>query len=154
MTDQISDKLCIGYRVLPLEGWRLYGVITGDITQNHGWGQPYPFRNQPSPVPFPPCTALWRGSIASYELAPDGRLWLTGYEYPFTNLPTQRISEALKGDFWLVLKEKFLGPRMYLPFRSSTIVADSDKWIYEKPPWMRLFARGGGRHSPWSPPLR
>ena len=133
MTDQISDKLSVEFPGLSLDDWRLYGVITGDPTQNYGWGEPYPFRTKPSPPKNPPCSALWRGYVASYRLTLDGHLCLTGYEYPFAkHHPPQEVSERLEGDFWLVLKTQFRAPRMYLPFVSSTVVPDPARWLHEK----------------------
>jgi len=127
MTDQISDKLSVEYPGLSLEGWRLYGVITGDPARNYGWGEPYPFRHKPSPPENVQCSALWRGYVASYQLAADGRLWLTGFEYPFSHVPPQAVSEPLEGDFFLVLKMHFRARRMYLPFVASRGAPDPAK---------------------------
>ena len=37
-----------------------------------------------------------------------------------------------EGDFFMVLKSKFDGPRQYVPFVDCHLVTDSDRWLHER----------------------
>jgi hypothetical protein len=89
-------------------------------------------------------TSLWRRYIAKYRLNQDGSLELVSYEYPISGPPgPDPAGETLEGDFWLVLKETFFGPRTYIPFRAGKIVVDKAAWVFEDSPNPSAF-------SPWA----
>ena len=129
VTAQSPDTLVVEHPNVALEGMSLYGVIRGDIRVNDGWGERYPVRGEPDRFFGAKCTALWRGSVATYRLSPSGRLELVAYEYPFSDHPSTDVREHLEGDFWLVLKKHYDGPRMYVPFRDGVVGADPSLWI-------------------------
>ncbi len=139
MTAQCPEHLQNHCEAVDFGELALYRVVTGDIESNHGWGTPYPFRNPPSePIPSsaPSClrfdTALHRRYTAEYELANDGTITLVAYRYPLTDgEPRVEVREHLVGDFWLVMKSWFYGERVYVPFRSGSIVTDEKCWIVE-----------------------
>ena len=133
MTVQASDVLENRHGVVDFGELALYGIITGGIEVNHGWGNPYPFQTQPSfPVVNEVCSALWRGYIAEFSLAPDGLLSLDAYCFPLApKKPRQAVNEPLSGDFWLVMKSNFEGNRVYVPFREGIIVGDENNWVIE-----------------------
>lgn len=132
MTAQASDLLDNRYAGVDLGELALYEVVTGDIHTNHGWGNPYPYQNQPSiPKDNKVCSALWRGFVAEFTLASDGSLTLDAYRFPLApNKPRQVVNERLFGDFWLVMKSDFAGNRVYVPFRAGIVVAEHD-WAIE-----------------------
>lgn len=131
MTAQVSDELINECVDVDLSGLYLYSVITGNIQSNYGWGIKYPIQHPPSPPPIPSSTANWRGYIASYRLSRDGRLALVSYYYPAI-ADTEGIDEQLVGDYWLVMKEDFFGPRVYIPFQNGVIVKDREQWRKEE----------------------
>jgi hypothetical protein len=111
MTAQIPDKLINECPDVNLSGLYLYGVITGDIQSNYGWGMTYPFRHKPRPPKSGGSSANWRGYVASYRLASDGRLKLVSYNYP-TSAQKEReeVNEPLMGDNWIIIQEEPFGP--------------------------------------------
>ena len=134
MTAQSPEQLENAHPEIDFGKLYLYRVITGDITANHGWGDPYPFQNQPQlPGDQKPFSALWRGYVGSFHLGADGKLTLKKYTYP--NSPTrgkhlqQTVNEELVGDFWLVMKLGFRAPRTYVPFQDGVIVTNRDEWV-------------------------
>lgn len=134
VTAQAPDELHNTHPDVDFGSLKLYGVVTGDITANHGWGHPYPFTTPPTPPEDQRTfSALWRGYIATFQLSPDGKLTLVSYTYP--NSPslgrnnTEAINELLVGDFWLVMKPAFKAPRTYVPFHNGVIVSDTAKWV-------------------------
>jgi hypothetical protein len=134
MTVQLSDKLLNDHPRVRLNGLSVYGIVSGDIRTNHGWGEPYVFPTLPTPpVDAERCSALWRGYIANFRLYPDGRLQLIGYDYPFSQGKGHRknVGAWLTGDFWMVLKRSFYGPRTYVPFREGVVVEDTAAWVCE-----------------------
>jgi hypothetical protein len=60
-------------------------------------------------------------------------LELLQYRYPLSlsKAQTQAVNETLTGDFWLVMKHNFFGPRTYVPFRDGRIVEDELEWHRE-----------------------
>lgn len=129
----MSDVLSCDFDDVDLDGLRVYGVIRGDIFSNYGWGDPYPFQRKPTPPQNAMCSALWRGFVSTYELRPDGGLYLVSYTYPFSKQPEEHFEEQLEGDFWLVMKPHFEAERVYIPFIRSTIVSDEGQWVHEPP---------------------
>src|SRR5262245_29500787 len=114
MTAQAPDRLMNKHPRVKLRGLLLYGVVRGDIHANSGWGQRYEFLKVPQPPKdVPRCSALWRGYTATFRLDPDGEVELVSYRYPLslTKAETEPVNEKLTGDFWLVLKQDFFGPR-------------------------------------------
>jgi hypothetical protein len=77
-------------------------------------------------------------------LDPNGELQLASYQYvPAPKNPPLEVHETLTGDFWLVLKRHFFGPRVYVPFRGGRIVEDATAWVREP---------STGNDEPWEPP--
>ena len=135
MTAQIPDRLINDYPEIDLSGLHVYAVIVGDIEANHGWGEPYAFTIQASPDPRVMCSALWRGYVSLYQLNDAGHLTLTGFEYPFhTGRAAESVTEALVGDFWLLVKESFFANRIYIPFLNGVVVKDRSRWVHETRP--------------------
>jgi hypothetical protein len=133
MTAQAADALDNRHAAVDFGELRLYGVITGAIPARYGQGTPYPFQTQPSfPKDNQVCSALWRGYIAEFLLAQEGVLTLEAYCFPFApRKPRQAVGERLTGEFWLGMKSKFAGNRVYVPFRVGIIVAEESKWVIE-----------------------
>ena len=48
-----------------------------------------------------------------------------------TSRPTRIVNEALEGNFYVVLKALFNGPRLYVPFRNGVLVLDRSAWLHE-----------------------
>ena len=133
MTDQASERLDNAHPDVNFGPLRLYRVITGDITANSGWGEPYPYATPPNrPDNQIPSSALWRGYVAHSLLGPDGRLTLISYSYPnvrpLGRHQSDTVNELLVGDFWLVMKPTFRAPRTYVPFRDGVILANRSEW--------------------------
>ena len=131
MTIQAPDDLVNDHPRVNLDGLALYRVIQGDISANYGWGSPYPFSTPPSPPNTERCSALWRGYVATFRLHEQGSLELVSYCYQGGR--TTQVHERLVGDFWLVMKRKFFGPRTYIPFQDGVIVEDQLAWVVEVP---------------------
>lgn len=157
MTAQIPDELINECSDVNLTGLYLYGVITGDIQSNFGWGMDYPVKHKPRPPKSGGSSTNWRGYVASYQLTSEGYLKLVSYDYPASAKPrykevneqlrgdtwitiqeeafgpgTEEVNEQLVGDFWMVMKEEFFGPRIYIPFRKGVIVKTTDQWFKEE----------------------
>ena len=133
MTVQFPDDIASNCELADFGELSLYVVTTGDITANNGWGVRYPFRKQPSvPADSITCSALWRGYIAEYAIHNDGQMSLVAYRYPLApSKPRVEINERLVGDFWLVMKSRFEGERVYVPFRAGVLVSDENEWHVE-----------------------
>ncbi len=133
MTAQAPDQLVNRYANVDFGELNLYGVIRGDVTANHGWGERYAFETEPSfPDENKTCSALWRGYIAEFTLTDDGAVTLDAYHFPFApNKPRQAVNERLFGDFWLVMKSTFEGNRVYIPFRNGIVHEDENEWVIE-----------------------
>ena len=133
MTTQVSDELINEYQEIDFGDLRPYGVAVGDIQSNYGRGNPYPFKNSPSPseerISF-----LWRGYISTYRLSSDGQLILEKYVYP--DLGEKRkpdiVNEIIVRDFFLIMKTEFSGNRTYVPFREGLVISNSEEWIIEQ----------------------
>lgn len=141
MTAQVPDRLMNKHPRVKLRGMHLYGVVRGDIRTNSGWGQRYEFTKPPTPTKdVPRCSALWRGYTATFRLDSEGELELVSYRYPrsLTKTETEPVNEKLSGDFWLVLKHNFFGPRTYVPFKDGKIVEDESEWVVEEPRSRRM----------------
>jgi hypothetical protein len=134
MTAQAPDALINNHPRVKLRGLHLYRIIRGDTRANHGWGERYIFTKTPQPPKdVPRCSALWRGYIARFRLDEEGRLELVSYRYPLslTKSTTESVGELLTGDFWLVLKHNFFGPRTYVPFKDGKLVEGESAWVVE-----------------------
>jgi hypothetical protein len=137
MTAQMPDQLINKHPRVNLRGLNLYGVIRGDVRSNSGWGKPYEFSRTPhARKDTPRCSANWRGYVAVFQLHAAGYLELVYYRYPLSlgKSKTETVCEKLSGDFWLVFKRNFFGPRTYIPFRNGRIVEEQTEWITEPPP--------------------
>lgn len=133
MTAQIPDRLVNECPGVELSGLKVYAVIVGDISANHGWGERYPFASKATPDSRTRCSALWRGYVSVYRLNSMGQLMLERFDYPFhKERGGDSIDEALVGDFWLVTKETFFGKRTYIPFVNGVVVKDPTHWVREE----------------------
>ena len=133
MTNQRSDDLINEFPEIEFGNLRVFGVATGDITQNHGWGIDYKFKSEPNPTKGVMCSSLWRGYVSHYKLLSNGTLILEYFEYPLDkNQRPDIVNEELEGDFWVVMKETFRGERTYVPFRSGKVVSNKSEWVNEK----------------------
>src|SRR5262249_2372603 len=129
MTAHVPDHLINDHPRVNLLGLHPYGVICGNIDANYGWGERhYEFAN-------PACAALWRGYTATFRLDPGGELELISFQLPNsgTESQTELVNEKLSGDFWLVLKPHFSGPRTYVPFEAGKVVEDESAWVIHEP---------------------
>jgi len=136
MTAQVPDRLVNDHPRVKFRRLHLYGIIQGDVRSNHGWGERYRFAKPPDPPKDRrTCTALWRGYVATFRLDAHGELELVSYRYPLASSKstTQAVHEKLSGDFWLVLKRNFFGPRTYVPFKDGKIIEDASTWFTESP---------------------
>src|SRR3954463_9554263 len=65
-------------------------------------------------------TALWRGYVSAYRLGANGRLALVRFECPLTpQIAPDAVEELLVGDFWIELRERFMGDGIRVPFRNG-----------------------------------
>ncbi len=139
MTDQSPERLSSARPDFTLGAWRLYGVMRGQPTEeNHGWGERAPdgsrvrvYRAAPGEAPAT-TTANWKGYTEVYHLGPDGRLTLVRFDYASSQLASKLVNEVLEGDFFLVLKASFRGPRLYVRFLDGTLVPDRAQWLHER----------------------
>lgn len=131
MTAQVSDQLALEHPGLTLGEWRLYAVISGHPDKsNHGWGEGRPYKSDPGQAPWR-TTANWKGYIIHFRLKADGRLVLDYFRYDTPGTPPRVCGEILEGDFYLVLKSTFQGPRLYIPFQNGLINLDQKAWLHE-----------------------
>lgn len=122
MTHQISEFLERDAGAPALPKLRLYGVYAGDM-DHPGPRTRYPALARPDPSKIVHCTALWRGHVSSYCLTSEGTLVLRRLEYPFTDdAAPDEVNETLQGDFWLDMRESFLGDSTRVQFRKGRIV--------------------------------
>jgi hypothetical protein len=76
-------------------------------------------------------TANRKGYLETYVTRKNGSLLLECIKYDDDG-STERIDEAVQGDFYLVLKSDFRGPRLYVPFREGMIVLSREAWKHER----------------------
>ncbi len=128
MTMQAPDVMERDEGAIELPRLQLFGVLVGDIDDPRS-STTYPFSYQGNRTKIVMCTALWRGYISAYLLRADGRLVLKRAVYPFTpNADPDVVNEELVGDFWIDLREWFMGCGVRVPFRQGRIVADESEW--------------------------
>ena len=134
MTAQAPDKLTNDCPGVDFAGLKLYRVVTA-FSSSDRRGKPYPFMHHAKEALGTVGTALWRGHVSCYRLTAEGRLQLEGFEYPTGgDVTRERVSEALQGEFWLVLGDSFFGSRTYVPFRNGVVVADRSQWLRDERP--------------------
>ena len=132
MSDQISHLLKNDYPSIDFGNLRLYAVIFGPVELNCGWGSgEYKHTIQPEFTDMLMTTNV-SGYICEYHLTHDGHLVLDSYVYPGRGQDSTPVHETLQGNFYLVMKEGFLGHRIYVPFIDGYIVDDISTWIDEK----------------------
>jgi hypothetical protein len=132
MTEQLPDSLLCECDDIDFKDLELYGIATGDITTNNGWGDEYTFAAKATPDPNYECSALWSGYRSIYRLDSSGTLTLESFDYPFhEGREADVIGEQLVGNFWLILKPSFEEARTYVPFQNGVIVKDRSRWIHE-----------------------
>lgn len=128
MTIQAPEVLIADPGSIDLPAMKLYGIIVGNIDDSKSCAS-YKFAIKGTEAKMTTCTALWRGYISTYRLRADGTLTLEKLEYPFTaGAQPDEVHEVLQGDFWLDLREWFLGDGTQIPFVQGKIVADQTQW--------------------------
>lgn len=111
--------------------WYLHGVIRGvPAIDNHGWGTGKAYKADPGkPRAFD--SANWKGYAELFQLTAAGRLVLLGFKYDYEPERQHLVNETLEGDFFMVLKQSFFAPRLYVPFRDAVLVTDRAAWLCE-----------------------
>jgi len=141
MTSQVPDILVVEPGSIDLPQMELHGVVIASIDDPKAWTC-YKFANKGSEGKMTMCTALWKGYISTYRLKIDGTLVLERLEYPFSRgVDPDEVNEPLQGDFWLDLREWFMGSGVMVPFVDGKIVAEKTHWKYKS----GLPARRHGR---------
>lgn len=131
MTAQQSEHFTTEYTALNLGEWHVFGIIRGEPTkENRGWGEGPAFKSEPGEAPTVK-TSNWKGYTCHFHLRRDGRMNLDFFEYDDRSLLPRIVDELIEGDFYLVLKSDFFGPRLYIPFRGGTIQSDRTLWLHE-----------------------
>ena len=126
MTAQAADSLDNQYPGVDLDGLMLYRILVGPYEE----GERYPFRTPPViPSGTQQASFLWRKHIAEFTLDSAGQLMLEAYSYPLSpGKPREVVGERLVGDFWLELRFRFQGPKVFVPFQAGVIVAEETAW--------------------------
>lgn len=132
MTAQIPESFVNEHPSLAFGEWHVYGVIRGTPSEeNGGWGDRRPVhRAVPREVPAM-TTANWKGFVERWRLTREGALVLDAIVYSDSSIPPLVTNERIEGDFFLVLKSAFEGPRQYVPFSASRVVVDPSSWMHE-----------------------
>ena len=133
MTSQSSEQLTNEHPTFRLGEWAVFGLIRGEPSrENHGWGDREARVHQAIPVqPRAVSSANWKGYTEIFRLTRAGQLVLERFDFADYERPPQLANETLTGDFYLVIKSTFKGPRLYIPFRDGTIVLDRAEWLHE-----------------------
>ena len=136
MTAQRAEIVIVENSRLDLGRLSLRAIIKGDPAQNHGWGDgEYPLPLPPFPQGSRSCSGLRRGYVGTFVLREDGAVELRSCCYPFADRAGDRgelhIGKILEGDFWLVLSERFGGPRTFIPVLGGYVVEDRRKWQFD-----------------------
>lgn len=106
----------------------LYGVIIGDIDKPNSWSR-YKFNTAGDSSKMVECSALWRGYVSTYRLRDNGTLVLEKLEYPFSDdAAPDHVQEILQGDFWIDLREWFMGEGFRVPFIDGVIQSNRALW--------------------------
>lgn len=128
MTTQLAEILFADPGAIELPKMELYGVIVGDIDKPNSWTR-YNFVSAGDPSKIVECSALWRGYVSSFRLKADGTLVLEKFEYPFSDdVEPDHVQEILQGDFWIDLREWFMGDGLRVPFVDGVIQSDKSLW--------------------------
>lgn len=138
MTSQSSEKLENEHPSFDMGVWSVFATIRGEpAKENHGWGSRLPsgermkvYASEPGEAEVV-TTGNWSGFHEVYRLAADGSLTLVRFEYDARDVPPRVVDERLTGDFYLVMKAAFEGPRLYVPFRAGLLVTERDAWLHE-----------------------
>lgn len=132
MTTQAPDKLTNECPGVTFGNLKVVSIAVGDPSENNGWGKPYQFLSSATDRKKYVTSALWRGYISNYRLDGTGRLILDNFEYPAPGRSSsEKVEEALEGDFWLVMRSSSGEPRLYVPFSNGFIVKDRAQWVKE-----------------------
>jgi hypothetical protein len=128
MTIQAPEVLLVDPGSIELPAMRLYSILVGNIDDPKTI-RSYNFKTKGAEAKIRVSTALWRGYISTYRLRADGTLMLERLEYPFaTRATSDEVHEVLEGDFWLDLRETFVGEGVKVPFSQGKIVGDRTRW--------------------------
>jgi hypothetical protein len=149
VTAQTPEILEIDYAQFQLGDWRMYGAIRGEPTEeNHGWGQRAAngyvkvYRADPGAAKAQ-ISCNWKGYKEVYRLHGHRRLTLLRFDYDFGQRPPYVVNESIEGEFYLVFKMDFFGPRLYVPFRDGSLLLDHEEWRHEVGPLLaRQFRQG------------
>lgn len=163
MTAQSPEQLKNKHPDFEMGDWRVYSIIRGTPTlENHGWGDRdeqgrlVPVYRADPGDPSTQYTSNWKGYTRVLRLGPDGRLTLLRFKYDDPKLKPRVVNEVLEGDFYIVLKTEFFGPRLYVPFRDGVLVMDRDAWLHEREAENSPLMAGicPGCHPDFPPPPR
>lgn len=146
MTAQASDSLIVEHQTIDINGLHCFGVVAGDPKDKNGWREKYDFHHKPNPPEFGFCSANWKSYIPTFRLTAEGALELLSYSYAEHGIEEIDPPEVLSGNFWLVLKERFFAPRLYIPFDHGTVVLDKNRWLQEKGESIHKLKGWSGRY--------
>lgn len=134
MTSQRAEDFVNDHPKLSLGVWRVFGVIRGAPTrENHGWGdREAPLVRTKAKEVRAQSSANWKGYTERWHLKADGGLYLDAIVYDDKAIPPLVANERVVGDFHVVLKSEFHGPRQYVPFVDGSIVLDESRWLHER----------------------
>jgi len=128
MTMQAPEVLIVEPGAIELPPMKLFSVLVGNIDDPKSLSG-YKFATRGNPDKMVMCTALWRGYVSTYRLTASGTLVLERLEYPFTkDAAPDEVHEELHGDFWLDLREWFMGDGVRVPFVDGRVQADQSLW--------------------------
>jgi hypothetical protein len=132
MTSQTSEDLRIDHPDFDPGDWALFGIIRGEpAKENYGWGSREDVYQADPGQPPTTMTANWKGYTEEWRITEEGRLVLVAFDYDDRAWKRREVNETITGDFYLVLKSDFEGPRIYVPFRDGVIVLDRARWLHE-----------------------
>lgn len=135
--------------------WAMYGAVRGDPSEEpelraetarwsewilappetrgeepqsklRGWCKAY--KAEPASI-GPASSANWKGYVEQFRLTTEGRLILLGFTYDRDPEREHRVDELLEGDFFMMLKQSFFSPGLYVPFRDGVLVTNHTEWL-------------------------
>jgi hypothetical protein len=105
------------------------------------------YRSEPGPRHEPVCTANWKGYVEQFQLTAEGRLILLRFEYDRDPERVHRVDELLEGDFFLMLRQSFFAPGLYVRFRAGVLITKRTEWLCAVDGVFKL----GGDHEGYRP---
>lgn len=153
MTAQTPHVLLNECEALDFDGLHLRNVLLCDPDAPRQWGDLYRARAQATPDRRFLCSALWAGYRCVYRVDADARISLVAFDYPFhEGRPADIVNEAMPGDFWLCMSERFGGPGAYVPVKDGQ-VQPREHWLFELEHGHRYVLGRDLKPGEWPPPL-